>query len=259
MNHITRTQIIDAIVSDLRAEDYIWAIWLEGADGTQSVDEYSDIDLVCYAQEGCVDDAIGQLDHSLSSLGQMDIVYEEPGRAANNRYKVYHLRETPDSLLVDVTFQSESFPVSFLYEDPTVVPVVLVDKAGVVNFHHMDPKSTVSQLRIQLAQAQGVYSQRSRAEKYTRRGLFLESLIYYQKYVLRPLVDVLRIIHTPYQPDFFLVHATRDFPADVASVLETLYAVQSVEDIAERIKVADRWFKQVVVQADKFLSEASIP
>lgn len=257
MNPITRTRIVDAIVSDLKVEDYILAIWLEGADGTQSVDEYSDIDLVCYAQEGYVGDAITQLDHCLGALGLLDIAYEEPGRAANNRYKVYHLQDTPDSLLVDATFQSESFPVSFVYEDPAVVPVVLFDKAGVVKFHHGDPHATVRQLQVQLAKAQALYQQRSRAVKYTRRGLFLESLIYYHKYVLRPLVDVLRIVHTPYQPDAFLVHATRDFPAVVVSVLETLFAVQSVEDIAERAELADAWFHKSVVQADKLLAEMS--
>ena len=255
MNHVTRIQIIEAIAFDLKTQDYILALWLEGADGTQSVDAYSDIDLVCYAREGYVEDAITQLDHCLGSLGRIDVVHEESGRAADNRFKVYHLQGTPDSLLVDVTFQSESFPISFVYEDPTVVPVVLFDKVGAVKFHHADPYVTVRQLQVQLGQAQAVYRQRSRAVKYTQRGLFLEALIYYHKYVLGPLVDVLRIVHTPYQPDAHLVHATRDFPADVVSVLEALYGVQSVDDITERIPVADAWFQKSVIQADKLLSE----
>lgn len=254
MRGIGRNEILEAIVSDVACEDYILAIWLEGSDGTRRLDEYSDIDLVCYAREGFLEQAVSRLDDCFNSLGHVDIAYEEPGRPANNRYKVYHLFETPDSLLIDVTFQSESFPVSFLYEDTTVLPVVLVDKAHIVKFHHVDLMSYRKELRDQLTRAQGIYSQKNRAVKYTKRGLFLESLIYYNKFVLNPFVDVLRIIHTPFQADCFLVHATRDFPHEVVSILEDLYGVRTVEDIAERITLVDQLFFKAVADAETLLS-----
>ena len=253
MSRIHRDQILETIVSGLGSEDEILALWLEGADGTNSLDEYSDIDLVCYAKEGRVDEAVHRLDDSLKLLGNMDIVYEQPGRPSNNRYKVYHLQDTPESLFIDVTFQSESFPVSFAREDRTVIPLVLLDKANIVKFGRVDAATHRLQLRSQLIQAQGAYSQRSRAVKYTKRGFFLESLAYYHKYVLHPLVDVLRIIHTPFQPDCFLVHATRDFPAHVVSVLENLYGVRTVEDVAERIEQAEDLFANAVAEAEKLL------
>lgn len=253
MNRIGRDRILEAIVSGLAGEDYVLALWLEGADGTNSLDEYSDIDLVCYAKEGRVNDAVRRLGDALEHLGTLNIAYEQPGRPANNRYKAYHLTDTPGSLLIDVTFQSESFPVSFLPEDRTAIPLVLFDKASIVKFEPADAASRRSQLQNQLTQAKGIFSQRSRAVKYTRRGLFLESLAYYHKYVLHPVVDVLRIVHTPLQPDCFLVHATRDFPAPVVSMLETLYAVRTVEDIAERIKQAEDLFASAVAEAERLL------
>lgn len=257
MSRITRNGILETIVSDLRSEDYILAVWLEGADGTKSVDEHSDIDLVCYAKEGCIDKTISRLDATLNYLGKLEIAYEEPWRPANNRYKVYHLEETPESLLIDVTFQSESLPVSFLQEDKTIVPIVLVDKVGVVKFKNLDVETYRSQLRDQLSYARGMYSQRSRAQKYTKRGLFLESLIYYQKFVLHPLVEVLRVVYTPLQADCFLVHATRDFPDDVVSDLEHLYGVKTVQDIAERIDLAHNLFEKAVGEAEQLLSTSS--
>ena len=77
------------------------------------------------------------------------------------------------------------------------------------------------------------------------------------KNVLQPLVEVLRIIHTPFQADCFLVHATRDFPAEVVAVLETLYGVKSVKEIAERIDLADELFAKAVIEAEKILSTSS--
>ncbi|WP_010276150.1 hypothetical protein [Paenibacillus senegalensis] len=246
---ITRESIIKRIVDDLENEDYILALWLEGADGTESLDEYSDIDLVCYTKEGCIDDAFRRLDECLGGLGKFNISYEQPGRSTNNRYKVYHLDGTPDTLLIDVTIQSESFPVSFIKEDRTVVPVVLVDKADIVKYQTIDYETLRSRLHTQLLRAQDIYSQKSRAAKYTKRGLFLESLIYYQKYVLNPLVDVLRIIYTPFQADCFLVHASRDFPPEVVAKLEKLYGVRTVEEIAAGMDVVDELFRSAVSEA----------
>jgi predicted nucleotidyltransferase len=257
MSSITRNGILEKISSELRREDYILAVWLEGSDGTKSVDEHSDIDLVCYAREGFVDQAISRLDAALNDLGELDVAYEEHWRPANNRYKVYHLADTPQSLLIDVTFQSESFPVSFLHEDKTVVPVVLVDKVGVVKYENVDIETQRSQLREQLSHARGMYSQRSRAVKYTKRGLFLESLIYYQKFVLNPLVEVLRVVHTPFQADCFLVHATRDFPDNVVAQLEHLYGVKAVQDIVDRIDFAHTMFDEAIGEAEQVLSTSS--
>jgi len=255
---INRETIIKAIVSGLGSEDYILAIWLEGSDGTKSLDEYSDIDLVCYTKEGFIDDAFTRLDDCLLQLGDVDVAYEQPGRPTNNRYKVYHLQKTPDSLLVDVTIQSESFPVSFINEDESVVPVILVDKAGIVKYQNVDLASHRSQLHTQLIQAQGIYSQRSRAVKYTKRGLFLESLIYYQKFVLNPLVDVLRLIYTPFQADCYLVHASRDFPIEVVLTLEKLYGVKTVQDIIDGINLADELFCNAVAEANFMLSQTYV-
>ena len=253
---ITRETIIQEIAADLGSQDYILAIWLEGSDGTGSLDEYSDIDMVCYTKEGFGEAALSRLDDCIGRMGTVDIAYEQPGRPANNRYKVYHIIGTPDHLLIDVTVQSESMPVAFIHEDLTVVPVVLIDKAGIVKMAHVESAAHLSRLRQQWLQAQAIYSQRSRAVKYTKRGLFLESMIYYQKYVLQPLVDVLRILHTPYQADCYLVHGSRDFPADVVLTLEYLYGVKTVQDIAERIEAADELFHQAVAETKARLSWA---
>lgn len=251
---ISREQIINHIVSSLEKEDCILALWLEGSDGTGSVDEHSDIDLVCYTKEGFGDEAIARLNGCLHRLAAVDFAYEQPGRPANNRYFVCHLEGTPDSLLLDATVQNESHPVSFLKEDKMVVPVVLFDKAGIVRFQSMEPEERRAQLQAQLDHALALYSQRSRAVKYTNRGLFLESLIYYQKYILGPLVDVLRIVHTPLQADCFLVHATRDFPTQVTAKLEHLYGVMTVQDIAGRILPADEMFRSAAAEAQERLT-----
>lgn len=81
-------------------------------------------------------------------------------------------------------------------------------------------------------------------------------MIYYHKYVVNPLVDVLRIIYTPFQADSFLVHASRDFPVEVVLILEKLYGVKTLEDIVDRIEMTDKLFRNAVAEADVMLSQS---
>lgn len=81
-------------------------------------------------------------------------------------------------------------------------------------------------------------------------------MIYYHKYVVNPLVDVLRIIYTPFQADSFLVHASRDFPVEVVLTLEKLYGVRTVEDIVDRIELIDKLFRNAVAEAHVMLLQS---
>ncbi|CAH1056284.1 hypothetical protein PAECIP111894_02437 [Paenibacillus pseudetheri] len=125
-----------------------------------------------------------------------------------------------------------------------------------MKYQNVDHMTHHSQLQSQLIRAQGIYSQRNRAVKYTKRGLFLESLIYYHKYVVNPLVDVLRIIYTPFQADSFLIHASRDFPVEVVLTLEKLYGVKTIEDIVDRIELTDELFRNAVAEVDIMLLQS---
>lgn len=81
-------------------------------------------------------------------------------------------------------------------------------------------------------------------------------MIYYHKYVVNPLVDVLRIIYTPFQADSFLVHASRDFPVEVVLILEKLCGVRTVEDIVDRIELIDKLFRNAVAEAHVMLLQS---
>lgn len=48
----TRECIITTLADRLQQDSRVLAVWLEGADATQRVDEYSDIDLCCSVESG---------------------------------------------------------------------------------------------------------------------------------------------------------------------------------------------------------------
>jgi len=57
---IRRQKIIATLRERLETTPQILAMWLEGADATDTVDEYSDIDLCCPVKTGAFGEIVGQ-------------------------------------------------------------------------------------------------------------------------------------------------------------------------------------------------------
>ena len=83
-----------------------------------------------------------------------------------------------------------------------------------------------------------MFAQRARLLPRLRRGHFLEALAYYRRFVLEPLVELLRLQHAPHKADYALKHIERDLPPDLVRQLESLHRVTSCDDIAARMEDA---------------------
>ena len=84
-----------------------------------------------------------------------------------------------------------------------------------------------------------------RVRKYIHRGQYLEAYAYYNKYVLEPLVDLLRLRYTPANADYYLIHISQHIPKDDTERLEYFAKVSSLEDMDERIPKAEAWFAEL--------------
>jgi hypothetical protein len=71
--------------------------------------------------------------------------------------------------------------------------------------------------------------------KYVRRGKFLEAIGYYHKYVLDPLIEVLRVRYTPLNFEYGVVHISDHLPRELVLELEDLFKITSVEEVAEKV------------------------
>jgi hypothetical protein len=80
--------------------------------------------------------------------------------------------------------------------------------------------------------------------KHVRRGEFLEAFGYYQRWVLEPLIEAQRMLHTPLHPDYYIVHISRHLPAPVVERLERLFQVASLEELEGKVADAVVWFTE---------------
>lgn len=246
---IKREQVIAAITDGLKDNPNVFALWLEGADSNDNIDEYSDIDLVADVKDGDEENALKRVGEILRNLDELDLEYEYPKPHPKLRYKIFHLKNTSEYLFIDVTIQSHSRDFEFVEGNRHESPKILFDKAGVIKFRKIDDEKLRKDICESLTVLENVFFQRSKVRKYILRNKYLEAFAYYNKSVLEPLVELLRICHTPLIREYHLVHISDHLPKDTVAMVENLYRINSSENISKNLKEAEKLFADAMKEA----------
>ena len=240
----SRNRIIATLRMHLEPNPQILAMWLEGADATGTVDDYSDLDICCSVEAGSLAQVADQAEQALASLGPLDFRQKLQDKK-DFQHLVFHLAGTSAYLLIDfnifVARGSE-----FVVGDALEQPLVLFDKAQVVRYVSQAERLTALARHQRLQDLQATVAQAARLDKYVQRREFLEAFGYYQRWLLEPLIEVLRMQYTPLHPDYYIVHISRHLPSPVLRRLEALFQVNSIAEIERKHKEALTFFEETV-------------
>jgi hypothetical protein len=250
MMNFTREPIITALRDTLEPYPCVLAMWLEGADATGYVDKFSDIDL-CYSVEaGALDEVMTLIQKKLESIGILDVI-EKRVHGEDFLSASFHLENSSPYLLIDCDLYVNRGN-QFITGDPREKPFILFDKVGIVSFSQPDLKEVFKNQSERLQSLSMTVAQVSRIEKYIQRGEFIEAHAYYHKWLLTPLIEVLRMRYTPLHPEYHIVHISRHLPTDVVKWLEGLFKINSLEELAGKIREARLFYDETVrfLQAD---------
>ena len=251
---INRYDIILELKDKLEKLPYVNAYWLEGSDGNNTVDEYSDIDIWVDFSDECESEMINAADNILSSLAPIDYRSMMDHPHPKIRQVVYHLEGTSEYLMIDFCFQlhsrSETENIQFTKGDFIEAPNVLFDKCNIITFKEYDAQYSESNNAL-LEECKYRYTQHSRVWKYIYRNQYLEAHAYYYRYVFEPLVSLLRIIYTPAHTEYYLVHITHHIPDYEREQLEYFAKISSLDDIKEKVAKSGEWFAELVLRIDK--------
>jgi hypothetical protein len=122
--------------------------------------------------------------------------------------------------------------------------LILFDRAGVIRFVQLDGQSRAADQAERLKALADTTAQYSRIEKYVRRGDFLEAFGYYHKWLLSPLIEVLRMRYTPLHPDYYIIHISRHLPVDVLRRVEDLFKITTLTEIETKSRIALSWIEE---------------
>ena len=182
MHAVAKEQVIDTLRTRFEKDPLVFALWLEGSDAFDRVDDYSDMDVVIDAADGHEEAIMASVEEALRTLGDLDLVspIERPNQHLWHR--VFHVKGSSEYLYIDVDIQRHSRDFSFIEGDPDERPRVIFDKAQVLRFKAPTPNQ--EELAARLERIKSLFAQRARVTKYLKRGRFLETWAYYHRCVL---------------------------------------------------------------------------
>lgn len=232
----------------LEPNPHVLALWLEGADATGFVDEYSDLDICCSVEEDTIAEVAQQAQRALESLGTLDLVQLEHDEE-DTQHIVFHLEGTSAYLLIDFNIYV-SRGSEFVTGDEIEKPLILFDRGQVIRTVTQQERLASLQRDERLQELRKTIAQYARLEKYVRRGEFLEAFGYYHKWLLQPLIEILRMRYTPLHPDYYIVHISRHLPREVLRRLEELFKINSIAEIEAKSRVAIEFFEETSAGLD---------
>ncbi len=235
---ITRNDIVARLKAAFEPNPQVYAFWLEGSDSLGSVDKYSDLDIWFDVEDGYEAKIMKEVQKVLTSLAPLDLVYHYNHTDPKIIQKHLHIKGTPEFLLLDICIQSHSRKFGFIKEMTHELPFPIFDKAKVTKLYPLNQKASNKEIAARVEHLALEIAQNARVKQYILRGQFLESWVYYNKWILTPLVELLRIKYAPLTRDMGLVHISNYLPKKELKQLENLYQVRSVKDIGVKSKKA---------------------
>lgn len=243
---ITRNAIIETLINRLEPNPSVLAMWLEGADATGHIDQYSDLDICCSVRAETMRQVAVQARQALETLGELDLA-QQPVAESDMEHWIFHVTGSSPYLLIDFNLYVGRGS-HFVEGDDIEKPLILFDKSQVIRFVKHADQLTAFAHTERIQSLKETVAQYSRLDKYVQRGEFLEAFGYYEKWLLIPLIEIVRMKYTPLHPDYFIVHISRHLPEAILRRLEDLFQVNSVAEISLKSKAALIFFDEIAAQ-----------
>jgi hypothetical protein len=249
---MSRDDILHGVQSAVESLPWVHALWEGGSASFGRVDEWSDVDIGVAVDEGRVEDGFAAVEEALSGLGPVARRWVINPAEHMKPQRMYRFREA-GAPLVDLGILTLRTPPHdrYLERRRHGQPRVLFDRAGFTADVPPDPAAWRDRLRRRLADLDARVDFLGRYPvKAARRGDFPEAVTFYQAFVLRPLVEVLRIRHDPWRHDFDVRYLRHDLPEPDRSRLFGLFGVDGPEDLLAKRDLAEAWFREVLASID---------
>lgn len=245
---VTRVPIIAACKAALESLPFVEAAWLGGSEAFGRNDQYSDIDLGATGPEDRWEETFARLERALEALSPIKtrLVLPMPTWHGHPQ-RFYALRDTDEFLRVDVIYLLPRNRAEFLEPTRHGRPVVLFDRTGALAPTELDWPAHHARMRQRLVTLRQTFDMFwKQPVKSALRGDEIEAVNWYFNFVLRPLIEVLRMKHCPARYDFAYRYTTIDLPADVVSTLRELHRVHGCDDVRAKVARAGSVFHETV-------------
>lgn len=260
MSSLTREEIIKSIVDVLKPLDFVYAMWQCGSAAFGRVDEWSDIDIVVDVEDDKTREIFKYIDAVLESLSGVENYFESSQPMSPGGYqKVYRLKNVSKFLVVEICAVMHSSTNKFLKKEIHGDVFVNFDKDKVTEVMPIDKREFAKKLDFRLKQIENLVKIYGiLVEKELNRHNYIEAFAFYQNFTLNPLVEVLRIKHSPYRYNFRTRYVYYDFPKDIVKKLEELYFIKDGDDLKVKYEETKKWLNELIEEVKKINLEENL-
>lgn len=246
--NLARESILAAIRSTLEPLDVVHAMWEGGAAAFDRVDRWSDIDLQVVCDDDAVDEVFRRTEAAMESLSPIELKYEIPQPSWHGHAQTfYRLEKAGPFLLVDFVVMKKSNPKRMREVEIHGNGSVHFDKKGVLSEEHIVPDEFAAKLERRLRDLRVTFELfQSLVVKEFHRGNAVEALQFYHGMTLRPLLELLRIVHVPARHNFHTRYFYYDLPRHVVDRLEPLFFTADLNDLRIKHGQAEAWFHELI-------------
>ncbi len=240
----TRTEIINAIAPVFVNKDYALAFWQGGSAAFNRLDEWSDLDVVLVVKDGYEQQAMQTATELLEGTFGIEDKFEiDPPHWPGMVQTFFRLKNTSPFLLVDFSILRQSANEKFSEPEIHGNAVVVFDKQEVLKTQPVNLPELYSTLKVRIAKQQKRFAFFSTlVDKEVNRGKEVDAFIFYWSYSLSPLIEILRIKHSPYHWNWGMRYLKEDFTAPVYKQLQPLFFVKDMADLIAKNELCRSWF-----------------
>ena len=246
---IEREEITGKLVKELEPVDYINAMWEGGAAAFDRVDEWSDIDLGIDVRDDKIEEAFVKVEEILSSVSAIRIKYRLPDPTWHgNPQAFYVLEDSSPFLMIDLSVIRESNESKFTEKEIHGGLKFYFDKNGTEGraiYNRDETDKGIEKKRNHIAATFELF--KILPLKEINRGNYIEAFAFYNAYVLRPLVDLLRMKYGPEEHyNFGTRYVHYELPEDVVKKLEGLYFCKDSEELRRNYEEGVKWAEEIL-------------
>lgn len=229
---LSRDALIEHLAARLRREAVFRAVALGGSDATGRADALSDVDVILVVEPGRVEEAVTTFDAALAELSPIRVRLRLPMPTWHGFHQAfYQLADAAEHTMVDwvIVEKGQAGWDTWLEVERHGAHRILFDHDGVIVPAHLDRAALgpllerrVQELRARFALFRHLPAKLVRRGAPGEGGRPIDAVAFYQSLVLRPLVDLLRIVHCPERHDFGFRYLRDDLPRETYEALVPL-------------------------------------
>ncbi len=242
---MNRAQLQQQLHAYLTQHPHIVAAWEAGSAATKTLDEYSDLDVLCVTKEDHVESTLQDILEHVRSTWKVDREFRLPEPTWHGFSQVFlSLKDTDNYVFLDLSVTKNTNPDLFTDQERHGIANVWIDKSEVYQEKHTSAEQ-IQAIRQRILNSLGLdFVIILELQKAMAREQLLDIQTNLMTFLQRFYAPVMNLVYRPEKADFGLRYVQRDWPQPEVDRLHQLFLTHGEEQKRLIQSLIDTYYQQ---------------